>query len=233
MRRKRAALLVGDAVERASASLDGGDRLVDRMRGGAGVEVHRPLAALVGPQPDPPLGMEALARLGRHPVGERLVEPEVVPPGHGDQVAEPLVRDLVRDHAVDAPAGSRSGVRRRVDEQRGLGVDDRAPVLHRPAEAAGHGRSGRAWAADSGCRSSRCSRAAAACWRRARTAPGSALPAVTTTPSSVPSTTVRHPLELARDQREQVARHPRRRCELPGAARRPAGASRATTGMLE
>ena len=91
-----AALLVGDAVERALGLALGGDRLVDRMGAGAGVEVHRPLTAFVGLERDPPLGMEALARLGRHPLGERLVEPEVVPPGHGHQVAEPLVRDLVR-----------------------------------------------------------------------------------------------------------------------------------------
>ena len=30
--------------------------------------------------------------------GEALVEPEVVPPLHGDQVAEPLVGQLMRHH---------------------------------------------------------------------------------------------------------------------------------------
>ena len=46
--------------------------------------------------------MEPLGRLGLHPAGKALVEPEVVPPGHGDEVAEPLVRHLVGDDAEDA-----------------------------------------------------------------------------------------------------------------------------------
>ncbi len=33
-----------------------------------------------------------------HPAGEALVEPEIVPPAHGDEVAEPLVRQLVGNH---------------------------------------------------------------------------------------------------------------------------------------
>jgi len=33
----------------------------------------------------------------RGPLGERLVEPQVVPPRHGDEVAEPHVRQLVQD----------------------------------------------------------------------------------------------------------------------------------------
>ena len=37
-----------------------------------------------------------------HPRGKALVEPEVVPPLHGDQVAEPLVRELVGDHSAHA-----------------------------------------------------------------------------------------------------------------------------------
>src|SRR2546422_6427376 len=52
-------------------------------------------------QPGVPIRVEALRGLGRHPRGEPLVQPQVVPPRHRDQVAEPLVRDLVRDDAVD------------------------------------------------------------------------------------------------------------------------------------
>src|SRR3546814_11542515 len=44
--------------------------------------------------------------LGRHPACKPLVEPEVVPPRHGDEIAEPLVRGLVRLDAVDRLARS-------------------------------------------------------------------------------------------------------------------------------
>ncbi len=44
-----------------------------------------------------PLGMPLGDGLVLHPGGEALVEPEVVPPLHGDHVAEPLVGHLVRD----------------------------------------------------------------------------------------------------------------------------------------
>ncbi len=38
----------------------------------------------------------------RRPGGERLVEPEVVPPAHGDEIAEPHVRHLVQDRLAAA-----------------------------------------------------------------------------------------------------------------------------------
>ena len=38
----------------------------------------------------------------RDHVGKRLVKPEVIPPFHGDQVAEPLMRDLVCYRVKDA-----------------------------------------------------------------------------------------------------------------------------------
>ena len=95
----RGALGVGDAVEvdldRAQVDVVGRDRV------GAGqlVLAVGPVLAGVG---------EAGPRLGElggldggvvaGPLGERLVQPEVVPPLHGDQVAEPHVRHLVQDH---------------------------------------------------------------------------------------------------------------------------------------
>ncbi len=105
-------LLVRDLVEGVVGFMDGAHGLLDGMRGGPRVEIHRLVAPQAGEQPEPPFGMEAVDRLDRHPFGERLVEPEVVPPGHGHEVAEPLMRRLVRDHAVGAllvPLGRRSG----------------------------------------------------------------------------------------------------------------------------
>ena len=40
-----------------------------------------------------------------HPGSEPFVEPEIVPPRHGHEIAEPLVGDLVRDHFVNALLG--------------------------------------------------------------------------------------------------------------------------------
>jgi len=48
-----------------------------------------------GPGRGPPGGLGLGQRRG--PGGERLVQPQVVPPAHGDQVAEPHVRHLVQD----------------------------------------------------------------------------------------------------------------------------------------
>ena len=74
--------------------------------------------------------MEVVGGLGLHPGGEALVEPEVVPPGHGDEIAEPLVCELVGDQAENAaPRGA--GARRRIEQQAALAERDRAPVLHR------------------------------------------------------------------------------------------------------
>ena len=59
-----------------------------------------------------------------HEVGERLVEPGVLPPLHRHEVAEPHVRHLVRDH------------RRAVDERSGVGLTAR-DVLVAERHAAG------------------------------------------------------------------------------------------------
>ena len=95
----RGALGVGDAVEvhldRLQVVVVGGDRV------GAGqlVLAVGPVLAGVG-EAGPGLG--ELGGVDRRvvagPLGERLVEPEVVPPLHGHEVAEPHVRHLVEDH---------------------------------------------------------------------------------------------------------------------------------------
>ena len=40
-----------------------------------------------------------------HPGSESFVEPEIVPPRHGDEITEPLVGHLVRDHFINALFG--------------------------------------------------------------------------------------------------------------------------------
>ena len=97
-----------------------------------------PLAARVGVV-DPGVGV--LGDVGGDPVahvlGERLVEPQVVPPRRGDDVAEPLVRHLVRErrgardpHAAGDPAG---------EDQR-VAEGHAARVLHRAGVELRHER---------------------------------------------------------------------------------------------
>ncbi len=129
------ALDVGDGVEagRRLGHVPGG--LPDRVRRRAAVDRVR---RLLGP------GEEARPRVGERggllggpvagPVGERLVEPEVVPPAHRHDVAEPHVRHLVQqDHGPQLPLGRRRGAA----EQQVVGPGDAAVVLHRAAEV-GH-----------------------------------------------------------------------------------------------
>ncbi len=93
------ALGVGDAVE---VRLDGLQVVVvrrDRVGARQLVLAQRPVLAGVG-EAGPRLRERGVLHGGvvAGPLGERLVEPEVVPPLHGHQVAEPHVRHLVQDH---------------------------------------------------------------------------------------------------------------------------------------
>ena len=100
------AFLVGDRVERVVGLALVGDRLQDRVRGLAGIEPERSFLVRGGTDPELPVGVERVGALGAHPRGEALVEPEIVPPGHGHEVAEPLVGRLVGDDLENAlPAG--------------------------------------------------------------------------------------------------------------------------------
>ena len=97
-----------------------------------------------------PVGPEGVGGLHLHERGERLVEPDAVPPPHGHEVAEPHVGELVGDDVGDAlqlGLGGRVGV----DEQQHLAEGDAAEVLHGPEGEVGDGdevelvRPGRGW----------------------------------------------------------------------------------------
>jgi hypothetical protein len=66
-----------------------------------------------------------------HEGGERLVQPDPLPPSHGDEVAEPHVSQLM-GHDVGYPLEFGPGRAGRIDQQRGVPERDATQVLHRP-----------------------------------------------------------------------------------------------------
>ena len=125
----RRALGVGDAVEVDLDGLQVGDVGGHRVGGGQLVLPVGPALLDVGER-RPRLGVLGGVGLAEHrrERGERLVEPQVVPPAHGDEVAEPHVRHLVQ-HGLGAPLVHRArdaGAEDVVLEER-----DGGRVLHR------------------------------------------------------------------------------------------------------
>ena len=122
---------VGDAVE---VLLDGveidhvsGDRMGSRQL----VLGVTPRLALVR-EGDPWVNAavllgDLLLAVMRRPLGEGLVEPEVVPPLHGDEIAEPHVSELVKDGVVAVLVGGRGDAG---TEQQVVTVGDAGGVLH-------------------------------------------------------------------------------------------------------
>jgi hypothetical protein len=132
----RRALGVRDAVERATdvaAHLDG---LAYASRRREPVVPHRPLPSVDSPVFPMPAGLDFRRDLVAQPRGERLVQPDVVPPRGRHQVAEPLVRNLVRRVPHIALLESRR-VHVAPGKQDRLVVRDEAHVLHRAEKVAG------------------------------------------------------------------------------------------------
>ncbi len=133
----RLALVVGDGVEVRHRLLDVRHVAADGVGGRAHVlavaddlrveQLRRPgVRELRG----------ARERPGGGPGGERLVQPQVVPPAHRHEVAEPHVGHLVQHHVR---AHGPLAVARGAAMQEVVRVGDAAPVLHRAAHV-GHER---------------------------------------------------------------------------------------------
>ena len=91
-------LVVGDGVEIEMDGLDVGHVGGDWVSGGQLVLTPGTGLVLVGKRHPSVLETRRLhLREHRHEGGEALVQPEVVPPSHGDQVPKPHVRHLVQD----------------------------------------------------------------------------------------------------------------------------------------
>ncbi|MCY1171662.1 hypothetical protein D9M73_117800 [compost metagenome] len=131
------ALGIGDAVKALANLVDGFDMADDRVRTRCRIDLQRAFAVLrhCGCRRIP-IGVEIDARLVLHPRGETLVEPQIIPPFHGDQIAEPLVRHFMRDDGEDTLLAA---LRRAllVVEQLGLEIENRAPIFHRAEKLAG------------------------------------------------------------------------------------------------
>ena len=110
------------AGERTSYSTDRVDESESVSKADAALEPER--------RPALPVGRVGVAGGDLHERGERLVEPDPVPPLHRDEVAEPHVGQLVGDDIGDQLALALGG-RGRIDEQQVLAERDAAQVLHR------------------------------------------------------------------------------------------------------
>ena len=98
-------------------------------------------------------GRNAAVAADVHERGERLVQPDAVPPAHRDQVAEPHVGQLVGDHVGQV---LQLGLRRRgrVGQQQRLAVGDAARGSPSPRRRSRAGRPCRTCRSGTGCRSS-------------------------------------------------------------------------------
>ncbi len=121
-----------------SQSLRRADLVLDRPGAGQRVGLERRRALEPEQRPAAPVGPVGVARGELHERGERLVQPDAVPPAHRHEVAEPHVGQLVGDDVGDELllALRRRG---RVDEQQVLAERDAAEVLHRPGGEVGQG----------------------------------------------------------------------------------------------
>ena len=123
------ALRVGDAVEVELGGLDVRDVRDDRVRGGVLVLAVGPVLAAQG-EADPSVVVRRRAGQGvaAHVVREGLLEPQVVPPRHRHEVAEPHVGHLVED---GGGAGFALGAGGAIAVDVGVRERDEARILHR------------------------------------------------------------------------------------------------------
>jgi hypothetical protein len=133
-----AAFAVRDGVEELRGLRGRRDLLVDGVRGGKGVRGEGAVGAGLEVDPHFQVGPQRVDGLVGDPFREGFVEPQVVPPLHGDVVAEPLVREFVAHDEGDVAfvAPPRCGA---VHEEGACAEDDEARVLHGAEAEAGHG----------------------------------------------------------------------------------------------
>ena len=134
----RRALLVGQHVVHA-LGVSGGDHLVLDGSGGAQrIHIERGSPLDRERVPALPLGSEGIGGGHLHEGGKSFLQPDAVPPVHGDEIAEPHVRQLVRHDVHDAQQIGGGGLLR-VGKQQRFPKGDGTHVLHRAEREVGHG----------------------------------------------------------------------------------------------
>src|SRR6202789_316227 len=124
----RRSLLIGDAVESGLNIVVAQYRLGGLARRKQAVAAHRTERALKPAEIPLKIRLQIHGGLALCPGGERLVEPDVVPPGDGNEVAEPLMGDLM---GIDVEAGAIGGGRRvGVDAQKRVAEYDQTGIFH-------------------------------------------------------------------------------------------------------
>ena len=123
------ALLVRDRVEGLVDLRRRLDVGVNRARRLQRIERQRGLILLGFVDRDGPVRMRGGERLVGHPGREAFVQPEVVPPLHRHEIAEPLVRHLVGQNRRDLLPRAGRG-RLRVRQQIRLAIENRGGILH-------------------------------------------------------------------------------------------------------
>src|SRR5436853_1816048 len=97
------ALAVANLVEQFFDLFRRSDFGLDGMSAVQCVSGHRsPGAGFDKVLPDPPLWISPVNYLIGHEGREALIKPEVIPPLHSDEIAEPHVRNFVRDYFGNA-----------------------------------------------------------------------------------------------------------------------------------
>ncbi|GBD27086.1 hypothetical protein HRbin30_02430 [bacterium HR30] len=127
----RCAFPIGDDVEAFGCLFGVGDGKRDGMGGHQSVELKGALEGSNEVAPEIPLRVELSSDLGTNERGERLVEPQIVPPSHGHQVAPPHVSEFVGCRGENGFARANGGSLR-VGRNHGEPVGNGPWVFHGP-----------------------------------------------------------------------------------------------------
>ena len=98
----RTTLFVGEEVEHALGVFGGDDFEFNWSRGVEAIHLEGHVTEGAKADPDFPFGTEGVEAGVSHEGGEGLVEPDALPPFHGDEVTKPHVGDFVGDDFGDA-----------------------------------------------------------------------------------------------------------------------------------
>ncbi len=95
----RCAFAVADGIKELADFSGVLDCLLDGVGVLQAVQAQRPVGVHIHElRPHLPLGEQPVDRLVAHPRCEALVQPQVVPPFHSDQISEPHMSHLMGDH---------------------------------------------------------------------------------------------------------------------------------------